>query len=261
MARAEEAAVIRLRGVDKAYGAVRVLERLDLAVPRGQHLALIGPSGSGKSTILRLVMGLEPVTAGAVEIHGESFWEMFRGPRRVPADRAHQRRLRRHLGMVFQHFNLFPHMSVLRNVTEALVHVHGLERQVARERAVALLEQVGLGDKLAEYPERLSGGQKQRVAIARALAPRPDILLFDEVTSALDPERVGEVLNVIRELARGSDLTLLVVTHEMAFAREISHRVVFMEAGRIVEDGPPAQLFGQPREERTARFLASVLRH
>jgi polar amino acid transport system ATP-binding protein len=252
MVNPEAQAVIRLRGVDKAYGALRVLDRLDLAVPRGQRLALIGPSGSGKSTILRLVMGLEPLDAGVVEIHGESLWER---------DRAHQQRLRRHLGMVFQHFNLFPHMSVLRNVTEALIHVHRLDRETARARAVTLLEQVGLADKLEQYPGRLSGGQKQRVAIARALAPRPDTMLFDEVTSALDPERVGEVLNVIRELARARDMTLLVVTHEMAFAREIADRVVFMEAGRIVEDGPPEQLFGQPREERTARFLASVLRH
>jgi polar amino acid transport system ATP-binding protein len=253
--------VLRLRGVRKAYGGLMVLEDLDLEVPRGQRLALIGPSGSGKSTILRILMALEPIDAGRVEIHGEDLWQPPAGGRRRVARERHQRRLRSRLGMVFQHFNLFPHMSVLRNVTEALVHVQGMDREAARQRAVALLERVGLADKLDQYPGRLSGGQKQRVAIARALAPRPDILLFDEVTSALDPELVGEVLGVIRGLAEERNMTLLIVTHEMGFAREIADRVIFMEHGRIVEDDVPEVIFGRPRRERTAQFLASVLHH
>jgi polar amino acid transport system ATP-binding protein len=253
--------VIRLRGVRKTYGDLVVLDALDLEVPRGQKLALIGPSGSGKSTILRILMALERIDAGTVEIHGEPVWEMRRNGRLRPADERHLRRIRSRVGMVFQHFNLFPHMSVMRNVTEALVHVHGMDKAVARERAVDLLEQVGLTDKLDQYPERLSGGQKQRVAIARALAPRPDIMLFDEVTSALDPELVGEVLNVIRRLAHGTDMTLLIVTHEMGFARDSAERVIFMEGGRIVEDATPAVIFNRPHQERTAEFLSNVLDH
>lgn len=196
-----------------------------------------------------------------MEIHGQPVWETQRNGRRRPADERHLCRIRSHIGMVFQHFNLFPHMSVMRNVTEALVHVQRMDKAAARERSAALLEQVGLMDKLDQYPGRLSGGQKQRVAIARALAPRPDIMLFDEVTSALDPELVGEVLNVIRGLAEETVITLLIVTHEMSFARDSAERVIFMEGGRIVEDAPPEVIFNRPRQERTAKFLSTVLNH
>jgi len=262
MADSEQAPpVIRMRTVRKVYGELVVLDALNLEVPRGQKLALIGPSGSGKSTILRILMALERIDAGSVEIHGESLWTRpGRGSRRA-AEERHLRRIRSRVGMVFQQFNLFPHMSVLRNVTEALMHVQRLDRAAARERAVALLEQVGLTDKLDQYPGRLSGGQKQRVAIARALALRPDIMLFDEVTSALDPELVGEVLNVIRGLAHETAMTLLIVTHEMSFAREIADRVVFMEGGHILEDAPPEVIFNRPQVRRTGEFLASVLNH
>src|SRR5690606_30893486 len=177
----------------------------------------------------------------------------------VRADTATANRIRRHVGMVFQHFNLFPHMAVLRNITEAPIHVLGLPPEEAEERARTLLDQVGLGDKADAYPAQLSGGQKQRVAIARALAMEPDIMLFDEVTSALDPEVVGEVLDVLRALGARSGMTMLLVTHEMGFAREFADRVVFMDGGRIVESGPPAELFGDPREERTRVFLRRVL--
>ncbi|MGD8931974.1 MAG: ectoine/hydroxyectoine ABC transporter ATP-binding protein EhuA [Chromatiales bacterium] len=254
-----EPPVIRLQGVRKRFGDQWVLDGLDLEVPHGQKLALIGPSGSGKSTILRLIMALEPIDAGCVEIHGQSLWEMQRKGKVLPADARHLRRMRSRVGMVFQHFNLFPHMSVLRNVTEALVHVQRMDKPTATRRAQALLEQVGLADKLEAYPAQLSGGQKQRVAIARALAPQPDIMLFDEVTSALDPELVGGVLNVIRGLAHATDMTLLIVTHEMGFAREIADRVIFMEQGLIVEDAVPEVIFSKPRKRRTAEFLASVL--
>jgi len=252
--------IVRMRGVRKAFGDALVLDGLDLDVPAGQKVALIGPSGAGKSTVLRILMTLERVDAGTVEIAGEPMWTMPRGGRAVPADRAHLRSVRRRVGMVFQHFNLFPHMTVLRNVTEAPRHVLGLARDAAEARARELLELVGLADKLEAYPSELSGGQQQRAAIARALAMRPELMLFDEVTSALDPELVDEVLGVLRRLARESRMTLLIVTHEIGFAREIADRVVFMDGGRIVEDDAPEAIFTNPRNERTRRFLRSVLR-
>jgi polar amino acid transport system ATP-binding protein len=251
--------IIRLRGVSKAFGALRVLDDLDLEIPSGQKVALIGPSGSGKSTILRICMTLETIDSGRVEIAGESVWTMTRDGKEVRADRRHLRKVRGHVGMVFQHFNLFPHMTVLRNVTEAPVHVLGLLHKDAEERARALLELVGLKDKIDAYPAQLSGGQKQRVAIARALAMRPRIMLFDEVTSALDPELVGEVLNVLRTLAHEREMTMLIVTHEIGFAREIADRVVFMEGGRIVEDDVPEVIFSRPSQPRTREFLNAVL--
>jgi polar amino acid transport system ATP-binding protein len=254
-----ERPIICLRGVRKSFGALRVVEELDLDIPAGQKVALIGPSGSGKSTILRICMTLEAIDAGRVEIAGESVWTMARNGREVPADRHHLREVRRHVGMVFQHFNLFPHMDVLRNVTEAPIHVLGLGRDAAQARAVELLELVGLADKVDAYPAQLSGGQRQRVAIARALAMRPQIMLFDEVTSALDPELVGEVLNVLRTLAREGGMTMVIVTHEIGFAREIADRVVFMESGRIVEDDTPEVIFTRPNHPRTREFLDAVL--
>jgi polar amino acid transport system ATP-binding protein len=252
--------VIRLRGVSKSYGDLQVLQDMDLDILPGQKVALIGPSGSGKSTILRILMTLEGIDSGRVEIAGESVWTMSRNGREVPADRAHLRRVRSHVGMVFQHFNLFPHMTVLRNVTDAPVHVLGLPRHEAVRRARELLGLVGLEDKMETYPARLSGGQQQRVAIARALAMRPAIMLFDEVTSALDPELVGEVLNVLGKLASESDMTMLIVTHEIRFAREIADRVVFMEGGRVVEDDVPEVIFSRPGQQRTREFLRAVLR-
>ena len=254
-----EPAAIIMRGVVKRFGANEILRGLDLEVARSEKLALIGPSGSGKSTILRILMTLEEIQGGEVRVFGEPMWTA-EGGRAVPAPRARLPALRRRFGMVFQHFNLFPHMNVLRNLTEAPIHVLRLPEAEARERARGLLARVGLADREDAYPAQLSGGQKQRVAIARALAMEPDVMLFDEVTSALDPEVVGEVLEVLRDLAATSGMTMLLVTHEMSFAREFADRVVFMDGGRIVESGPPAQVFGDPREERTRTFLRRVQR-
>ncbi len=240
--------------VEKRYGDLKVLDAFDLSVPRGEKLAIIGPSGSGKSTVLRIAMALEDIQRGRVQLLGETLWD--------GADRPQEktlRRLRLHAGMVFQHFNLFPHMSALENVCCAPVDVLGVPRAQAEAQGRALLEQVGLADKADSAPEQLSGGQKQRVAIARALAMEPAVMLFDEVTSALDPEMVGEVLSVLRNLAERSEMTMLLVTHEMQFAAEIADRIVFMDGGRVVEQGPPAQLLGQPVEARTQAFLSSVL--
>ena len=218
-----------------------------------------GPSGSGKSTILRILMTLETIDAGTVLIEGENPWRMRKNGREVPSDLAHLRKVRGKVSMVFQQFNLFPHMNVLRNVTEAPVHVLGLSNQEAAERAMQLLEMGGLRDKVAAHPAQLSGGQKQRVAIARALAMQPKIMLFDEVTSALDPELVGEVLNVLRRLARETDMTMLIVTHQMNFAQEIADRVVFLDGGCVLEDAAPEVIFSRPSQPRTQEFLRSVL--
>lgn len=245
---------VEFTGVTKRFGDVAVLEHLDLAVPVGQKLAIIGPSGSGKSTVLRIAMALEGIDAGRVQLMGETLWQ---GAQRPPERQL--RRLRLRAGMVFQHFNLFPHMSVLENVWRAPVDVTGVSRDEAETDARALLERVGLAERIHAMPEQLSGGQKQRVAIARALAMHPPVMLFDEVTSALDPEMVGEVLAVLRDLAEESAMTMLLVTHEMRFAAEIADRVVFMDGGGVVEDGTPAEVLAEPREARTREFLASVL--
>ncbi len=250
-----------MQGVVKRYGDDLVLDALDLEVARGEKLAVIGGSGSGKSTILRILMTLEGIDGGRVEIGGESVFTMDRKGREVPASEEHLRRIRREVCMVFQHFNLFPHMSALRNVTEAPRRVLGLSKEEAGERGRELLDRVGLADKADAYPSQLSGGQQQRVAIARALAMRPRVLLFDEVTSGLDPELVGEVLDVLRELAAGGEgeKTMLIVTHQMHFAREIADRVVFLDNGRIVEEGAPETIFSTPERARTREFLQSVL--
>jgi polar amino acid transport system ATP-binding protein len=240
-----------MRKVRKSYGDLLVLDDLDLDVFPSQKVALIGPSGSGKTTILRIVMTLERIDSGEVLIDGECLDST--------ADELRLHRVRRRVGMVFQQFNLFPHMDVLRNLTEAPVRVLGLGKQDAMDRAVALLEKVGLADKIHAYPAHLSGGQKQRVAIARALAMEPKIMLFDEVTSALDPELVGEVLAVLRRLARESDITMLIVTHHMRFAQDIADRVLFLDKGRVLEDDSPAVIFSSPRQPRTREFLRSVL--
>lgn len=254
-----ETPMIRFDKVTKAFGDLVVLDKFDLAVPRGEKLAVIGPSGSGKSTLLRVLMTLETISGGVVEVGGEPLWHMERGGKLVAANEAHLRKMRTKIGMVFQHFNLFPHMSALRNVTEAPIHVLGLDKAEAVDRGEALLRQVGLGDKMDSKPAQLSGGQQQRVAIARALAMRPEVMLFDEVTSALDPELVGEVLNVIRDLAHEQDLTMLIVTHQMGFANEICDRVCFLEGGQLVEEGPPERIFKEPQQQRTRDFLKAVL--
>ena len=251
--------IVRLRNVRKSYGGLLVLNGLDLDVFPSERIALIGPSGSGKSTILRILMTLERIDSGAVEIDGESVWTTMRNGRAAPADAKHLRAIRSKVGMVFQQFNLFPHKNVLANLTEAPIRVLRLSKEEARERAVDLLAMVGLSDKIAAYPAQLSGGQKQRVAIARALAMQPKIMLFDEVTSALDPELVGEVLNVLRKLARESSTTMLIVTHHMRFAQDIADRVAFLDQGTIIEDDAPEVIFPHPSQPRTREFLKSIL--
>ncbi|MDX3904194.1 MAG: ectoine/hydroxyectoine ABC transporter ATP-binding protein EhuA [Pigmentiphaga sp.] len=252
-------ASVTLENIHKRYGEVEVLRGIDLHIPAGQTVALIGPSGSGKSTLLRLLMTLERPNAGRILIDGESMWTEDRNGSEVPASAAHLRRVRGKIGMVFQHFNLFPHMTALRNVAEAPRHVLGLGKEEAEQRAREYLDMVGLGDKLDQYPGNLSGGQKQRVGIARALAMWPEVMLFDEVTSALDPELVGGVLEIMRELSARRTMTMIIVTHQMRFAERSSDRTLFFEAGRIVEDGPSATLFSNPSEARTREFLDAVI--
>ena len=251
--------IIRFENVRKVFDDLVVLDDLTLDVMPNELLAVIGASGSGKSTLLRILMTLERPEAGTVWLDGEPLWHMERKGNLVPADHKHLHRMRAKVGMVFQQFNLFPHMSVLRNVTEAPVHVLGLSKDEAVERARELLAKVGLSDKMDQHPHQLSGGQQQRVAIARALAMQPKVLLFDEVTSALDPELVGEVLAILRQLAAEHSYTMLIVTHEMGFARDVADRVCFFDRGRIAEMGPPEQIFTDPREPRTREFLRAVL--
>ena len=247
-----------LRDVHKSFGAVHVLRGVNLDVPSGQKLAIIGPSGSGKTTLLRLIMTLEKLTSGSIEVEGDLLGQKRVGDKLVP-DETNLRKVRAKIGMVFQHFNLFPHMTTLQNVMVGPVHALGQPRDETRERAVELLRLVGLEAKADVHPRQLSGGQQQRVAIARALAMRPRIMLFDEVTSALDPELVGEVLMVIRNLAQETAMTMLIVTHEMKFAADIAERVIFMDHGNIVEDAAPSVLFTNPAHERTRAFLRAVL--
>jgi polar amino acid transport system ATP-binding protein len=251
--------MVRFRGVTKRYGDLTVLDTLDLEVEPHEKVAIIGPSGSGKTTLLRLLMTLELIDAGVIEVDGQPLTHMLRHGKLVAANAKYLRTMRSQIGMVFQHFNLFPHMTALQNCMEAPVHVLRLSKHEAEERATALLDMVGLADKVSHYPSQLSGGQQQRVAIARALTMRPQVMLFDEVTSALDPELVGEVLHVIRQLGSAHPLTMLIVTHEMGFAKEFADRVCFFEAGKIVEQGPPDQVFGRPQHERTRAFLSAVL--
>ncbi|MBI5256825.1 MAG: amino acid ABC transporter ATP-binding protein [Burkholderiales bacterium] len=248
---------LQLRGVHKRFGEFVALEGIDLDVAEREVLALIGPSGSGKSTLVRCVHQLLPIDAGAIYLEGElQGYQRVDGTLRAMSETAIARQ-RQRIGMVFQQFNLFPHMTVLRNITEGPVQVLGENGAEATARAEALLDRVGLLAKKDAYPRQLSGGQQQRVAIARALAMRPRAMLFDEPTSALDPELVGEVLAVVKDLAQ-QGMTMLIVTHEIAFAREVADRVVFMEAGRIVEQGPAARVFAAPSTERLRAFLARV---
>ena len=244
--------------VEKRFGSVVVLKDLDFEVNQGEKVTIIGPSGSGKSTVLRILMTLENISSGVVYVGGEPLWHERKNGGLVPASEKHLRKMRKELGMVFQQFNLFPHMTVMRNITEAPRVVLGLSKEEARARAADLLKLVGLSEHADKFPGQLSGGQQQRVGIARALAMRPRIMLFDEPTSALDPELVGEVLNVIRTLSAEHDLTMLMVTHEMRFAREISDRVCFFDKGKIQEQGTPEQILGNPQLERTQQFLHAV---
>jgi polar amino acid transport system ATP-binding protein len=239
---------VRLEGVHKSFGRLEVLRGVDLAVAEHEVVCLIGASGSGKSTLLRCVNLLERLDAGRIVLGGEE----------ISARRVDVNRVRRSIGIVFQAYNLFPHMTVLRNVTLAPREVLGLSRADAQARARELLTRFGLGDKLDEYPDRLSGGQQQRAAIVRALAMRPQLMLFDEVTSALDPELVSEVLSVIRELAEGG-MTMLLATHEMGFARDIADRVCFLDGGVILEEGPPERIFQRPENPRTQQFLQRII--
>ncbi|MFD4194625.1 MULTISPECIES: ectoine/hydroxyectoine ABC transporter ATP-binding protein EhuA [Amycolatopsis] len=251
--------MIRFEGVVKKFGDHVVLRELDFSVRPGEFVTLIGPSGSGKTTILRLLMTLEQVNAGRIFVGGECLSHVDKGGRMVPAGEKHQRRMRRRIGMVFQQFNLFPNMKVLQNVTEAPIRALGLSREEAEQRGRELLEMVGLSEKADAHPSQLSGGQQQRVAIARALAMRPEVLLLDEVTSALDPELVAGVLKVLKEIASTTDITFLCVTHEMQFARDVSDRVLMFDHGQIVEDAPPEKLFTDPDHQRTREFLQAVL--
>jgi polar amino acid transport system ATP-binding protein len=247
-----EGSTLRLEGVEKRFGPLRVLNGVDMTVERGNVVCVLGPSGSGKSTLLRCINLLEPPDAGRILVEGREITSFD------DADEIDY--VRRRIGLVFQQFNLFPHKSALGNVVLAQTKVLGRDGQEAREKARALLERVGLSDKIDQYPERLSGGQQQRVAIARALAMDPQVMLFDEVTSALDPELVKEVLDVIRELA-AEGMTMVLVTHEIGFAREVADMVIFMDGGVVVEQGPPADVLENPRNERTRRFLGLVLEH
>jgi polar amino acid transport system ATP-binding protein len=250
--------LVRAEQVHKHFGRLEVLRGIDLTVPAGQVCVMLGPSGSGKSTFLRCVNHLEKPSAGRIWVGGELIGYRQRGGKLYELHDKQIAQQRREIGMVFQRFNLFPHMTALQNVMEAPLRVKGEPKDAARERAKALMARVGLADKMASYPAQLSGGQQQRVAIARALAMRPKLMLFDEPTSALDPELVGEVLDVMQTLARDG-MTMIVVTHEIGFAREVGHQVVFMDSGVVVEAGPPREVIDNPRHERTRAFLAKVL--
>jgi polar amino acid transport system ATP-binding protein len=251
--------MVRFDKVSKRYGPLTVLDSLELDIAQGEKVAIIGPSGSGKTTVLRMLMTLEQIDDGVIWVEGEPLTHMERNGKFTSADKAHIRRVRAKIGMVFQSFNLFPHMTAMGNCIEAPMSVLGMKRAEAEARAADLLDMVGLASKKDHYPAQLSGGQQQRVAIARALAMRPRIMLFDEVTSALDPELVGEVLQVIRRLGSEHDLTMLMVTHQMGFAREFADRVCFFYQGKICEQGPPEQIFTNPQNERTRQFLRAVL--
>lgn len=241
--------VIETVDITKRFNTLTVFEKLNINVKKGEVLVIIGPSGSGKSTFLRCLNNLEKIDEGKILIDGEEL---------NPKDKAKMRNMIIKMGMVFQNFNLFPHMTALENVMEAPITVKGEDKDKVRKRAEDLLKKVGLADRADAYPSKLSGGQKQRVAIARALAMEPEIMLFDEPTSALDPELVGEVLSVMKDLAK-EGMTMVVVTHEMSFAKDVGDRVIFMDGGKIVEQGPPEEMFTNPKEERTKEFLKKVL--
>jgi polar amino acid transport system ATP-binding protein len=252
--------VIKLENIHKWFGNLEVLRGIDLNIARGEVVVVIGPSGSGKSTLLRVINYLEPFQEGTIYLNDQPVFQHQRGGRVVRDSEKTIRKIRARIGMVSQRFNLFPHMTVLQNVMTGPVNVRHLTKGEAEEQARTLLQQVGLADKILAYPSQLSGGQQQRVAIARALAMEPEAMLFDEVTSALDPELVGEVLRVMRQLA-ADGMTMVVVTHEMGFAREVADRVVMMDEGLIIEEAAPQQFFTAPVSPRTQAFVDAVIRH
>ncbi|STQ75399.1 L-cystine import ATP-binding protein TcyC [Grimontia hollisae] len=254
----EDTPMVSFKKVTKKYGSLTVLDNLDLDIHKGEMVSIIGPSGSGKTTVLRMLMTLETINDGVIYVDGNPLTHMEKKGQLTWANERHLRGMRSQIGMCFQHFNLFPHMTALENCMEGPVQVLGISKTEARERAEELLELVGMKDKCQQHPSRLSGGQKQRVAIARALAMRPSVMLFDEVTSALDPEVIGEVTSVIKDLVSEHNLTMLMVTHQMGFAREISDRVCFFYGGKIEEQGTPEELFGNPKQPRTQQFLSAV---
>ncbi|HEV7468268.1 MAG: ectoine/hydroxyectoine transporter, ATP-binding protein [Pseudonocardia sp.] len=253
--------MITFDAVEKRFGDNVVLRELSFDVAPGEHVTLIGPSGSGKTTILRLLMTLEKVNSGTISVAGRYLSHMVKGDKLVPSDEKYCREVRMRIGMVFQQFNLFPNMTVRGNLIEAPTRVLGLSKDEANARAQDLLDLVGLGEKIDAHPTQLSGGQQQRVAIARALAMRPDVLLLDEVTSALDPELVAGVLKLLRDIGESTDITILCVTHEMGFARDFSDRVMMFDGGRVIEDAPPEKIFSDPDHRRTQDFLQAVLNH
>lgn len=252
--------IIEFKNVEKRFGESVLFKDFNLSVKENETLSIIGPSGSGKSTILRMLMTLEKCDSGEIYIDGESLWHTEIDGVKKEAKEAHLKKIRSKLSMVFQQFNLFPHMSVLENITIAPKKVLGISKDEAEDRAYQLLKKVGLEDRANSMPKELSGGQKQRVAIARSLAMQPKIMLFDEVTSALDPELVEDVLSVIKDLSSMHSLTLLIVTHEMYFAKSVSDRVAFIDGGKIKEIGDPAQIFTSPKNQRTEEFLSSFMR-
>ncbi len=252
--------IVRYRKVSKSFGEVHVLKEINLDIAPGEKIAIIGPSGSGKTTLARLLMTLESPSSGTIHVNEELLWQKEVRGKLVPADEKHLHKIRSQIGFVFQHFNLFPHMTIQRNLTIGLTQVLGMNKNEANQRAIEMLQKVGLADKADAYPVQLSGGQKQRVAISRAIVMRPKIMLFDEVTSALDPELVGEVLTVIRELAKEETMAMLLITHEMEFAREIADRVIFIDQGFIVEQGSPEQIFEHPQSPRLKMFLNRFLK-
>ncbi|WLV25119.1 ectoine/hydroxyectoine ABC transporter ATP-binding protein EhuA [Aciduricibacillus chroicocephali] len=247
--------IVQFKDVHKSFGDVDVLKGINLDIRPAEKIALIGPSGSGKTTIIRMLMTLEEPTSGQIIVEGDNLWQMEKGGKLVRANEKHLRSVRGEIGMVFQHFNLFPHMTILENCMTAPIHVQKENKASARKRSIEMLEKVGLGDKLDNYPSQLSGGQKQRVAMARALVMRPKIMLFDEVTSALDPELVGEVLEVIRDIAYEGEMAMVLVTHEMDFALDVADRVIFLDEGVIAEDGKPEDVLQHSNNERLQSFL------
>lgn len=247
--------IVTYKGIHKNFGDVEVLKGIDLNIAPGEKVAIIGPSGSGKTTIIRLLMTLEEPSKGDIYVEGNNLWKMKRGDKMVRANEKHLRKIRSDIGMVFQHFNLFPHMTVLENCVISPVEVQGVDKQTAKKLAMEMLEKVGLKDKLDKYPDQLSGGQKQRVAMARALVMKPKVMLFDEVTSALDPELVGEVLEVIRDLAEEGEMAMILVTHEMDFALDVADRVLFLDKGVIAERGTAKEVIEESKNERLQEFL------
>ncbi|MGJ9459474.1 ectoine/hydroxyectoine ABC transporter ATP-binding protein EhuA [Oceanobacillus sp. CF4.6] len=247
--------IVKFQDVHKSFGDVKVLKGINLDIKSAEKVAVIGPSGSGKTTIIRMLMTLEEPTSGDIIVDGTNLWKMEKKGEMVKANEKHLREVRGDIGMVFQHFNLFPHMTILENCMTAPIHVKKENKEDVRKRSIQMLDRVGLGDKLNNFPSQLSGGQKQRVAMARALVMRPKIMLFDEVTSALDPELVGEVLEVIRDIAKNDDMAMVLVTHEMDFALDIADKVLFLDEGVIAEQGTASQVIEHSTNERLQEFL------